>query len=496
MSNHEDAAVMNADSPDVRARSEMKAPCSGSGQRNKNSHSKDEEGPSTLQANMDILSIMDETTKSTSPVHTSTAKTKWSQQSEIGVRRKGPKKQQESRQRARPGKEHHQSSAFKGLGSLTSFMETRGISVNPPKAQRSSETKSSSPISASASGDPYTSSETVVGTNVGNHESESGSDASAPIISSPEQESDIGRQLPPLFLSTSLLKTHTPLILALERVPEPPLLIYRDYSRNQMTSTGIIPAAHAIPEADIIVSPTTGILLTTSQATTQRYLPGHKPDLPFPVNNVKEINSPLRERIFRLSPRYEHLYVFVCHAMEAQAPSAQKWLLSSMSALSGFCASLSRQKQGDRCVSSSSPSPAVIPILVSTKPAAIMSWIRELANKHAGGTTQANEAFALQAHQSKQSDCQLQQTETRWELFLRAAGMNPFSAQAVLSVVVNGAGEYDIAPLSMFIEMGSEARRECFEQLVGRTVFDRVDAVVDRDWQCDWALDFDPSVGI
>ena len=378
------------------------------------------------------------------------------------------------------------SSIFKGLGSLTSFMDTRGL--RKTHIPNDSVARNSSPISAiaAAASDCHVPNASINEPEVGNQDS-AGVDTAAfePTLVQERGHSETPPAI--LFLSTSLLKTHTPLILALEgTLPEPPPIVYRDYHRTDDTprAGGL---ADSIPEADIIVSPTAGIILTTSQATTQRYLPGHKPNLPLQVKDAKEINSPLRERIFRLYPRYEYLYVFVCHAVNEdvknglhQAPMAQKWLLSSMTALGAFCASLSRrnQEQGGRYCSSP---PAVIPIFVSTRPAAIVSWIYELANKHA---VPGCAAFAEYAN------------ETRWELFLRATGLNPFAARTILRALALDQGSCtrdsadDNSSLSRFIEMGSEERRHRFQELVGRCVFEEVESVIDRDWQCDWALDF------
>lgn len=48
-----------------------------------------------------------------------------------------------------------------------------------------------------------------------------------------------------------------------------------------------------------------------------------------------------------------------------------------------------------------------------------------------------------------------------------------------------------VPALSRFIEMSAEHRRRLFAGLIGDRVLKRIEAVVDNDWQCDWALDLD-----
>lgn len=95
------------------------------------------------------------------------------------------------------------------------------------------------------------------------------------------------------------------------------------------------------------------------------------------------------------------------------------------------------------------------------------------------------------------------ETETRWELFLRRAGLNPFAAQIVLLVLKKEEGNscsntaaYNnmgtkTSGLSRFVEMSSETRRRLFTGLIGDRVLKRIEAIMDNDWQCDWALNFD-----
>lgn len=75
----------------------------------------------------------------------------------------------------------------------------------------------------------------------------------------------------------------------------------------------------AVPlDADIIAAPNTGVVLSTIEELQERYLPGHDPE-ELDLIGINELVSPLRERIYPLMPRYEHLYVLILKP-EAEPP--------------------------------------------------------------------------------------------------------------------------------------------------------------------------------
>jgi hypothetical protein len=105
---------------------------------------------------------------------------------------------------------------------------------------------------------------------------------------------------------------------------------------------------------------------------------------------------------------------------------------------------------------------------------------------------------------------------TVWELFLRQAGLNPYAAQTIL-VYLRREDEEERAyirytprtaaspssgedrggqGLARFIEMAPDRRREVFGELIGDRMMGRINHVLDKDWQCDWALNFDADVGL
>lgn len=438
-------------------------------------------------------------------------------------------------QRQPSNKDSALSSPFTALGSLSSFMETRGKPIKReanatiPYFQDNGNRSNDSRINEQMP-KPDITTETPIEPENQNYEQVN----LAPTIPShhiPQCPPRDTQEPPLLFLSTSLLKTHRGLVRILESMnhPSPPTLIYRDYDYNKeppRTSTSTINKSSMHDElqheADIIISPSTGILLTTSQATTQLYLPGHKPSHP-QLDKIKgfNINSPLRERIILLAPRYEQLYIFICHAggptkkqLQPQAqgsgkatgPTADKRTLASITSLMAFCSSASKYS-------------TLTPLLITPSASeTVAEWILSLASKH---SFELPQSISMKMERSTigftpinpnkngtkktRLNPACMETETQWELFLRRAGLNPFAAQVLLAVMreegdgpvdenappSDHAGGMKVSALSRFIEMSTEHRRRLLADLVGDRVLKRIDDVVDNDWQCDWALNFD-----
>src|SRR5699024_9249723 len=96
------------------------------------------------------------------------------------------------------------------------------------------------------------------------------------------------------------------------------------------------------------------------------------------LNKIKSLNiiSPLRERIILVAPRYEHLYIFICHAggtttkKHPVAPTADKRTLASITSLIAFCNSASKYS-------------TITPLLITpSAPETVAEWILSLACKH------------------------------------------------------------------------------------------------------------------
>lgn len=419
------------------------------------------------------------------------------------------------------------SSVFSTLGSLSSFMETRG------KVSRQTKERSSYFSTSSNNGDATSKySPQIQHINGSSQEEVKGQEmetvledniATIPTLNNKPQR----RNPLTLILSTSLLKTDRHLVRYLEDLIPSPTLIFRDYDkflhtdRHFHSSHGISIKQNghhicAPTEADIIISPSTGIILTTSQATTQLYLPGHKPQYT-PMDGFPKFDSPLRERIARACVRYERIYVLISHSQTSTTKlSSSKGsmkvnmtidpkTLSSIRYLMAFCASLSEHSM-------------VIPLLVPSSQS--MEWILSLANRcvfatpdrhslvprNIGFTPINRKKNTIQAPEAPPPPF-LQEEETAWELFLRQTGLNPFAAQAVLAITklqehaeepISNNSHYPCLSdsmrrhspgLSSFIEMDHQQRRRLFGDILSEEVLKRVESVTERWWQTEEILD-------
>jgi hypothetical protein len=218
------------------------------------------------------------------------------------------------------------------------------------------------------------------------------------------------------------------------------------WNRNSVARSPIVSSLAA--EADIIVSPGTGILITTLIRAIQKPLPGHKG------------KAAIRQRIEKIADRYERLIVLVSAANRFDE-SVGEISTSECVALSefiGFLAGLDTNGQvyfvggGDETLS---------------------KWL----------------AFLITRYSIKKDGDQglLITDETTWEVALRRAGLNAFAAQMILATLKPPDGTPEEAMgnygLSGFIKMSPNHRLREFGQLMGgRRVLQRVTAVLDSGW--------------
>ncbi|PWY64236.1 hypothetical protein BO83DRAFT_346874 [Aspergillus eucalypticola CBS 122712] len=180
-----------------------------------------------------------------------------------------------------------------------------------------------------------------------------------------------------LSLSTSLLRTHLRIVQCIERMNPATSIIYREYGAEswKLASGSYIQSRNTVPsnyndEADIIIPPSTAIVLTTSQATTQLFLPGHKSTI---VGDIPSVNSPLRERVLGLARKYENIYVLISHCSGTTSNfpyngfTIDKIMLSSLIGFTAFCSSMSNLN--------------VYPVVLPSSPDTIAGWILALAGK-------------------------------------------------------------------------------------------------------------------
>lgn len=346
------------------------------------------------------------------------------------------------------------------LGTLSTFMQTRSHKNKRRKLGHESRYFNSTPKSSTKTcpgeiGSPEKPTETTTGlcSPATKHSIQS-------LCLYPEYHSSESRKLVLLIVSMQLLRSDSTLIRSLEdiSVSRSVRLIFRDYQRANPSQPRVI------DEADLIVSPTTGIIIASSHETTQKYLPGQGPP---------GIDSPLYARIAQATLRYEMLYVLIRSPLETSMNT-----LSSVRDLANYCISLNHIC----CINV---------LLIATDH--VLEWILSIAAKH---TINPGLVPALNATESETSASLFHDDQTQWEVFLRSAGLNPFAAQSILAILRTNPTQADhsedgnqMSAMSRFVEMSYRTRRDMFRRLVGPRVLSRVNKALEMDWQIDWAVD-------
>ncbi|KAI7319623.1 hypothetical protein KC315_g9681 [Hortaea werneckii] len=206
-------------------------------------------------------------------------------------------------------------------------------------------------------------------------------------------------------------------------------------------------------EADISISPRSGLLITTLQKLKQRPLPGQK-DF-----------SSIRDRITAVSLRYEKLLVLVSESRPAQTLDERD--AEAITGLLSFAAAHIDTEVEIKYV------PGEL--------TAMCEWIAAIVSSD-------NDA----------KDIKLLAEETTWERFLRVAGLNAFAAQVISarlqrlgiegqrdnsSTLANSGFHACTCGISAFVSMSVEDRVQIFGPLLGGDfVLRRASEVVDGLW--------------
>lgn len=214
-------------------------------------------------------------------------------------------------------------------------------------------------------------------------------------------------------------------------------------------------------EADIIISPSTGLILTTLQHTKQKPLPGHKTAVP------------IRDRLEKVSTRYESLIILVASPTTGISDSDS----IAWADFVGFTLTL--------------PASVIVNYIpvdkTNSEDQSMAKYISYLIIQHSGDIL-SNPVLEL-----------LEQ-ESYWEIWLRRAGMNAYAAQATIAELKEpeprckmGDGGYEREMqmiheggpygLTLFVVMGLEERIRRLGGLVGRGMLERVSRVVDQVWE-------------
>lgn len=197
-------------------------------------------------------------------------------------------------------------------------------------------------------------------------------------------------------------------------------------------------------EADLIVSPFTGIILTTLQKIKQKPLPGQK------------TKPAIRSQLEKVSLRYEKLVVLVSEGrVDESTNGLDKNDCNAFSEFVGFALGLDA---------------TVTVQFVGGGEETLFKWLVNSIVQHAA------------------TESSLLEEETHWELFLRRAGMNAFAAQSITAaikatetggLVTNKSGQ---SGLAAFVQMERQQRIDGFAFVCGRKLLERVSSCLDAVW--------------
>ncbi|KAK3487607.1 uncharacterized protein B0T23DRAFT_322770 [Neurospora hispaniola] len=239
-------------------------------------------------------------------------------------------------------------------------------------------------------------------------------------------------------------------------------LIVRDHERLRAENEPPGSKQPNCDEADFVLSPATGIVVTTMVKLRQKPLPA----APGQQQQQQLQQQPTFHNVVEnVAIRHERLIVLISEGnkhSETMDPLSQ----SDAKALAEFqCFASALQAQTD-----------VYVYYVGGGTETLAKWVAATICDYG---TEAQEWQSI-----------LLPVETGWELFLRRAGMNVFAAQVVLGMlrvpddeVAIGGKEGKLYGLPAFLMMSKDERAEKFAEIFGgRRLLDAVSAVVDEPW--------------
>ncbi|KAK4237334.1 hypothetical protein C8A03DRAFT_16108 [Achaetomium macrosporum] len=260
--------------------------------------------------------------------------------------------------------------------------------------------------------------------------------------------------LPPRVVVSST--TSKLITLQLEKLLPGIDLITRDYDKHR--PSGWVPGMRFpnLDEADIVVSPATGILLTTMIKLRQKPLPGQA----IGTNSISFCRV-----VENVAIRYERLVVLVSEGNK-HSDTASPLSQSDARALAEFQGFAAGLQTAD-----------VQAMYVGGGVETLAKWVAAKICEF------AKEAVAVRDL--------LLPIETFWEVFLRRAGMNMYAAQVVLGRLkvpdnrpAVGRGRGQVFGLPLFVMMSRQERIRLFGELFGgRRVLERVSEVIDERWK-------------
>ena len=249
-----------------------------------------------------------------------------------------------------------------------------------------------------------------------------------------------------LIVNTTLLQTHQSLLSRLEKQSH--ILIYRDYA------DGSAP--------DIIISPRACILLTTLQAAHQCSLPGQK------LSHAA--NGPVQARVIMVSKQFEDVFVL---AVQFGADSLIKDGCAATLSFNEFIA-----RHVSHCRIRIILVPSMTPVLIPGKHDAqncgqlhhLLNWILALGERYGHGNSNCDTAI------------ELIQDETKWELFLRKAGLNPYAAQVIINKTKSISGQ-GFSGLRALVALEGEERWRLLHNEIGSLAVNTLNVALQTGWR-------------
>lgn len=240
----------------------------------------------------------------------------------------------------------------------------------------------------------------------------------------------------PFIISTSLLTRRRDLVRQIQTLYPSAKLIERDTDKPLSTTTRPSPS-----DPDIMLSPASGLLITTLQRIKQRPLPGQQ--------TSASALSTFQTHIAQCSRKFAHLLVLVSESSSSPPRALDASDCDALATLNGFASTLRSGGAGVTVAYVPGGEDALARWVVG----AMAEYGRDEGELLAGGV--------------------LHEEEGLWELFLRRAGMNAFAAQVVLAKLkegevrrMRGEGVRGFG-LVEFVRMGERERREAFAEVVG-----------------------------
>lgn len=254
-----------------------------------------------------------------------------------------------------------------------------------------------------------------------------------------------------IILNNKLIQSDPDLVKFCERSGENLLkIIYRDFTRLDVV------------DPDIILGPRSCLITINIQAFQQRCLPGQENRSKF---------SKGHEKLLNFGQNYDLVIMLVTCASQEMAN------LATINTLSAVCSSYNADHQLEI-------KPVYVPY---NSPEMLKEGLQ--AWTWAAITQYAFPDPPLLASNLDMSQAALLQEETTWELFLRKAGMNIFSAQQVLNLLKNSQLfqqrrtcsllSHAEPGLSRFIRMSCEERMKVLGYILGARAIERVNFIVE-----------------